>query len=266
MFEGRQLGYAELDRAANRMAHHLIALGVGPESIVGVALDRSIEMIVAILAILKAGGGYLPLEPGLPEERLRFMLKDSGAKVVLTTIRIGERLGQAAELVRVDDPALQAVLSVRRATPPTDGERLARLDPENLAYVIYTSGSTGTPKGVQIVHRNVLRLFDGLRPWIDLGPGETWVLFHTFAFDVSVWEIWGALLHGGRLVIVADDVRRDPDRLLDLLAREQVTMLCQTPSALYPLLTAEQDRPRGGLALRWVMLAGEALEFSRLGP
>ena len=266
MFEGRQLGYAQLDRAANRMAHHLIGLGIGPESIVGVALDRSIEMIVAILAILKAGGAYLPLDSALPDERLRFMLKDSGARVVLTTTRIGERLGQAAELVRVDDPALQAALSVRRATPPTDGERLARLDPENLAYVIYTSGSTGTPKGVQIVHRNVLRLFDGLRPWIDLGPGETWVLFHTFAFDVSVWEIWGALLHGGRLVIVADDVRRDPDRLLDLLAREQVTMLCQTPSALYPLLTAEQDRPRGGLALRWVMLAGEALEFSRLGP
>ncbi len=194
------------------------------------------------------------------------MLRDSGAPLVLTTGLIGERLGEGVTQLRFGDADLDADLTASPSTAPTDAERLAPLDPAHLAYVIYTSGSTGAPKGVQISHGNVLQLFENARKWVGLGPADVLVQFHSYAFDVSVWEIWGALLHGARLVIVGEAARRAPAEFLDLLEREQVSVLCQTPSAFHALLAAELEGPPRALALRRVIFAGEALDFARLGP
>ncbi len=265
-FGGKSLTYAALDAAANRLAHHLIFLGVGPETIVGIALERSTQMIVAVLAILKAGGAYLPLDPGYPAERLRFMLEDSGAVLTVTTGELAARLGAEARLLLLDDPDLAADLNHRPASAPKDHQRTHRLVPDNLAYVIYTSGSTGRPKGVEISHRNVVRLLSSTEEQFRFGPADVWTLFFSYAFDFSVWEIWGALGYGGRLLIVDDRTRRSPADFLELLAREHVTVLCQTPSAFYALMQARLEAPEARLDLRQVVFAGEALELKRLAP
>ncbi|MEW5927747.1 MAG: non-ribosomal peptide synthase/polyketide synthase [Gemmatimonadota bacterium] len=263
-FEGRSLTYAGLDREANRLAHHLLRLGVGPETRVALCLERSPEMVVALLGVLKAGGAYVPLDPAYPAERLAYTLGDSGAPVLVTRERhlaaFAGAAGGAARVVCLDRDA--AEIAARPEHAPEGGAGA-----DGLAYVIYTSGSTGRPKGVLVPHAQVARLFAATRAWFGFGERDVWTLFHSYAFDFSVWEIWGALLYGGRLVVVPQETSRDPAAFHALLAREGVTVLNQTPSAFRQLIAADARSDGGaGLALRCVVFGGEALEPAMLRP
>ncbi|MEU8510005.1 amino acid adenylation domain-containing protein [Kitasatospora sp. NPDC048722] len=255
-----RLGYAELGARADRLARALAARGIGPGTIVALALPRSLELVVALLAVTKSGAAYLPLDPDYPADRLAYMLADAAPAALLTDRATAPRLpGHDVPrlLVDEDEEAFPAV-------PLAQHERTRPLRADDTAYVIYTSGSTGRPKGVPVTHHNVVRLFGATDQWFGFGPEDVWTLFHSYAFDFSVWELWGALLHGGRLVVVPHLVSRDPAAFLDLLARERVTVLNQTPSAFYQLSAADRDRPGHELALRYVVFGGEALELGRL--
>ncbi|MFD1148976.1 amino acid adenylation domain-containing protein [Saccharothrix hoggarensis] len=232
-FEGASLTYRELDERANRLAHHLVAAGAGPESLVALRLPRSADLVVAVLGVLKAGAAYVPLDPAYPADRIAHTLADARP---MTTL---DRL-----------PDLSA-------WPGTDPGVPVR--PDNSAYVIYTSGSTGRPKGVVVPHSNVVRLFTETDHWFGFGPDDVWTLFHSYAFDFSIWELWGPLLHGGRLVVVPHEVTRSPRDFARLLADEGVTVLNQTPSAFYALLTEAPD-----LNVRYVVFGGEALDLAKL--
>ncbi|HEV2149751.1 MAG TPA: amino acid adenylation domain-containing protein, partial [Longimicrobiaceae bacterium] len=262
-FEGESLTYAELDGRSNRLARWLRARGVGPEVPVGLCLERSLETVVAVLGVLKAGGAYVPLDPDYPAERLAYAVNDSGVGVVLTREGVRGRLPAAAEgaLLTV---ALDA--EWERIAGEDDAPLPETAGPGGLAYVIYTSGSTGRPKGVQVTHANVVRLFTATEPWFGFGEDDVWTLFHSYAFDFSVWEIWGALLHGGRLVVVPWETSRSPEAFRELLARERVTVLNQTPSAFRQLIAEDEAAPPEELALRWVVFGGEALEPGSLRP
>jgi non-ribosomal peptide synthetase component F len=233
-FAGTQVSYAGLNARANRLARHLVSLGAGPERLVAVAMPRSPEMIVAVLAVLKAGAAYVPLDPAYPADRIAFMLADACPVAVLTTVLAGRDLPGGTTKVALDDPATAAAVSDLADGDLADDERLAALMPAHPAYVIYTSGSTGHPKGVVVQHRNVTRLVTMTSGWIDAGPADVWTLFHSYAFDFSVWEMWGALATGGRLVIVPYLVSRSTAEFRDLLAAEQITVLSQTPRGVLP--------------------------------
>jgi amino acid adenylation domain-containing protein len=258
--EGAVLSYGELNARANQLAAYLRELGVGPESLVGIHLDRSFELIVGIFAILKAGGAYLPLDLACPEDRLTFMLEDSRAKVVLTDSSLAARFaGYEGKIICLDQAAGRIASHSAENIPSVT-------QPHHLAYVIYTSGSTGTPKGCLVTQANVARLFTSTDAWFHFGPQDVWTLFHSSAFDFSVWEIFGALLYGGRLVIVPYMVSRSASAFRELLIRERVTVLNQTPSAFRQLVQADRALPPGDLALRYVIFGGEALEFQSLRP
>lgn len=256
-FERQQLNYAELNARANRLAHYLRAQGVGPETLVALCVDRSIEMVVAILGILKAGGAYVPLEPANPKERLAFMLDDSKAPVLITQPHLAHLLPDfTGAIITLDDVHLD-----------NESETELQIDaaPDNTAYVIYTSGSTGRAKGTYVTHANVTRLFSATDPWFNFGHHDVWTLFHSYAFDFSVWELWGALLYGGRLVIVPYWISRTPDAFYQLLADERVTVLNQTPTAFRQLIQAEEQLS-AELSLRLIIFGGEALEPASLKP
>ncbi|GLZ31991.1 hypothetical protein Lesp02_41790 [Lentzea sp. NBRC 105346] len=241
------LTYRELDLASNRLAHRLRARGARPETLVGICLDRGADLAVAALAVLKAGAGYVPLDPAYPPARLALTIEDSGCRMVVGRAD----LAVGAELVDIAD----AYDTTAPGTPPDSDAR-----PEHTAYVIYTSGSTGRPKGVVVTHANVTRLFAVTAGDFGFGPEDTWSLFHSFAFDFSVWELWGALLHGGRVVIVSYPVSRDPEAFWELLRTERVTVLSQTPSAFRQLAAVAADRGHPATDLRLVVFGGEALE------
>jgi amino acid adenylation domain-containing protein len=253
-FEGQGLSYHELDCRASRLARFLRSQGVGPEVKVGLFLHRSPDLVVAVLGVLKAGGAYVPLDPAYPKERLSFFLNDAGVKVVLTERALAGSLPPCPILTLCLDAAWEV------GAGGGDGEPARAVSPESLAYVIYTSGSTGRPKGVEVEHANISRLFAATDAWFRFGSGDVWTLFHSSAFDFSVWEIWGALLFGGRLVIVPYWLSRSPDAFLDLLVREKVTVLSQTPSAFQQLVKARASWLADDLALRWVVFGGEALD------
>ncbi|MFH9657287.1 non-ribosomal peptide synthase/polyketide synthase [Streptomyces sp. NPDC017248] len=256
---GERLDYATLDARAGRLAHRLAELGAGPERFVALALPRSTDLVVAVLAVLKTGAAYLPVDPHLPPERLRHLLADARPVALVTT---GPTAAETAvPRLLLDDPDVRADLARRPAAGPP-----RRALPDSPAYAIYTSGSTGRPKGVVVPHANVVRLFTRTRQWFGFGPDDVWTLFHSYAFDFSVWELWGPLLHGGRLVVVPEDTARSPEDFLRLLADERVTVLNQTPSAFYPLIRADAELPDVSrrLALRTVVFGGEALDVTRL--
>jgi len=260
VYEGEALSYRELNRRANQLAHHLRRLGVGPEVAVGICMERSLELVIGLLGILKAGGAYVPLDPRYPPSRLAAMVDDARMAVVVSQEGLVERLevGAGTRVVSVDGER-EAIAGEREENPDSG------VTGEHLAYVIYTSGSTGKPKGVLISHANVARLFDETRAWFGFDEADVWTLFHSHAFDFSVWELWGALRYGGRLVVVPYGVSRSPERFLELLRKERVTVLNQTPSAFRQLMEVEgREEPGEPLALRLVIFGGEALDLSSL--
>jgi amino acid adenylation domain-containing protein len=258
--DGASLSYADLNARANHIAAHLRGLGVGPESIVGIHLDRSFDLIAGIFGILKAGGAYLPLDLVCPEDRLAFMLEDSGAKALITHSSLLDRFADYRGPVLCLD---REEAALAQGSPDNVA---THIEPHHLAYVIYTSGSTGRPKGCLVTQENVLRLFTATDPWYCFGADDVWTLFHSSAFDFSVWEIFGALLYGGRLVIVPYMVSRSASAFRDLLVSERVTVLNQTPSAFRQLVQADLALPPAGYSLRYVIFGGEALEFQSLRP
>lgn len=268
VYENQELSYAELNERANRLARMMISEGVGPEQFVALALPRSLEMAVGLLAVLKAGAAYLPLDPDYPADRIAFMLKDAQPAFIMTNTKAANHIPPVENVPKIvlDDPELAEKLNTYLAGNPKNKDRTQPLSPLNTAYVIYTSGSTGVPKGVMIPHQNVTRLFAATEHWFRFSSDDIWTMFHSYAFDFSVWEIWGPLLHGGRLVIVPHHVSRSPEAFLRLLVKEGVTVLNQTPSAFYQFMQAEREQPDLGqaLSLRYVIFGGEALELSRL--
>ena len=259
VYKDERLTYRELNERANQLAHYLRKLGVGPEVLVGICVERSLEMIVGLLGILKAGGVYVPLDPTYPQERLSFMLDDAKAGLLLTQQRLRKKLDSyPGETITLDADWVSI-------SKESDQNPVSRCTAENLAYVIYTSGSTGRPKGVCVRHSSVVHLVRECQSDFNFGIDDVWTVVHSYAFDFSVWEIFGALLSGSRLVIVPLSVTQSPAGLYQLLREERVTVLNQTPSAARQLVDLRKDLPPNELSLRLFICGGEALP-SNLAP
>ncbi|HEY4214130.1 MAG TPA: amino acid adenylation domain-containing protein [Steroidobacteraceae bacterium] len=260
---GEQVTYAELNGRANQLARYLRKRGVAQDHLVALCVERGVEIVVGLLGILKSGGAYVPLDPAYPADRLAYTLTDAAPKVLLTQGRWIEGLAHsAAEEIALDTdwPAI-ACEAPLNLDPKTLGLRS-----NQLAYVIYTSGSTGQPKGVMVEHRNVSRLFDATAKWFDFSEQDVWTLFHSLAFDFSVWELWGALRYGGRVVVVPYHTARSPEAFYHLVCAEGVTVLNQTPSAFAQLIEAQEQHSEMQHSLRVVVFGGEALELRILRP
>jgi amino acid adenylation domain-containing protein/non-ribosomal peptide synthase protein (TIGR01720 family) len=265
----KQLTFQELNTRANQLARLLRSRGVSQEHIVGLCLDRSPELIISMLAILKAGAAYLPLDPRYPTQRLSFLLLDSHPQLVISHSTASHSLPDLeGALLLLDE------LDSQLSTFSEENLHL-EIDPRQAAYIIYTSGSTGEPKGCIVTHHNVTRLMRATEEQFSFSEQDVWTLFHSASFDFSVWEVWGALLYGGRLVIVDYWTTRSPDSFYELLAREQVTVLNQTPSAFRQLMEVEaqagehallEAKALPELSLRLVIFGGEALDLPSLRP
>jgi len=258
-WKDRRVTYTDVNKQANRWAHYLIGLGLGPEDRVAVMADRRPETVIAILAIVKAGAAYVPLDPTHPSERRDLILTDSGASWLMAA--------PESELEALPAGIEVLVMESDRVAGLSEENPRSSVSPDNIAYVIYTSGSTGKPKGCLNTHTNVVRLFSALESLFEFTNRDVWTLFHSFAFDFSIWEMWGPLTTGGRLVLVPYWVSRSPETLYSLLCEEGVTILNQTPSAFRQLIGHEQSlETPGRLSLRKVLLGGEALAWGTLEP
>ncbi|MCJ0890810.1 non-ribosomal peptide synthetase [Rhodococcus sp. ARC_M5] len=257
-YDGRSVSYGELVRRVDTLARRLIEVGAQPDRVVAVSLPRSIELIVALLAVSASGAAYLPIDPAYPADRIEFMVDDAQPVVAVTA-------GAAAQFgsVPVVDVGGESTGSADPGLP-SDLDRTAPLTSENMAYVIYTSGSSGRPKGVAVTHGNVLRLFANTASMFSFDADDVWTMFHSYAFDFSVWEMWGPLIHGGTLVIVDYLTSRSPDKFHDLVVDEHVTVLNQTPSAFHQFAEVDRSKPADSSVLRYVLFGGEALEPRRL--
>lgn len=254
VLDQQRVSYKELNDRANQLARYLRRLGVGPETHVAVFMERSVETIVGLIAIMKAGGAYVPLDPAYPKSRLALILEDAQAIVILTQQRLMERL-----------PEVEAkVVGFEREWEAFSRESTRNLDrtanPENVAYVLYTSGSTGKPNGVPVTHHNVGRLFEATESLYQFDSSDVWTLFHSYTSGFSVWELWGALVYGGTLVLVPNTVGRSPQAFYELLISEEVTVLNQTPSAFRQLMVVDKAATTKGLKLRLIIFGGQALE------
>lgn len=258
-FGERHVTYRELNSRANRLARALRERGAGSDKLVALATERSIEAVVGILGILKSGAAYVPLDIAHPAERLRLLIEDAEPIALLSTRDVAPQLPQSSVPILYIDPDGKSNAGERAENLPGIAK------PEHLAYVIYTSGSTGRPKGVMIEHRQVVRLFDATQAKFAFSADDTWTIFHSFAFDFSVWELFGPLLTGGRAVIVPRTVAQSPAEFLDLIRRERVTVLSQTPSAFRHLDRIDSERREAAArSLRLVIFGGETLEPGHL--
>jgi amino acid adenylation domain-containing protein/non-ribosomal peptide synthase protein (TIGR01720 family) len=247
----RQLTYGELDARANRLANHLRARGVGPEALVGLCLERSVEMVVGLLGVLKAGGAYVPLDPGYPHERLALMLQDAQPQALLTQASLADTLPPLdAPVLRLDADWPLIARSSPKPLPPGAG-------PDNLAYVIFTSGSTGQPKGVMVEHRALTNHMLWMQSAFPLTPDDAVLQKTPCSFDASIWEFYAPWLAGGRLVLARQDGHRDPGYMASEIARQRITVLQVVPTLLELLL----DTPAFGAcdSLQRVFCGGEVL-------
>ncbi|MGH3374631.1 MAG: non-ribosomal peptide synthetase, partial [Actinoallomurus sp.] len=262
--EDDRLTYAELDERASRLAGHLRGLGIGRGDRVALCLGRSVDLLVGILGVWRSGAAYVPLAVDDPPERLAYIAADSGARAVVTHASVRDKVPALDGPVVDLDGDAEAIAAAEPAGPAGPGSDLGV---DDLAYVLYTSGSTGRPKGVQVTHANVARLLTAALPRFEVAPGDGWALFHACTFDVSVFEMWGALTTGGRLVVVPHWVTRSPDLLDGLLRERRVAVMCQTPSAFRSwqayALDAGDTRPED---LRYVVLAGERVDARTVEP
>ncbi|KAF9397495.1 hypothetical protein BGX21_008809, partial [Mortierella sp. AD011] len=253
VYEDQEITYRELNARANRIAHNLIDIGVEPDSPVAVCVSRSIELIISLLAVLKAGGAYVPLDPTFAGERLGDILADASPSVLLAddagVLALGSSIPSSVVVVN------PTILSGNPITNPC----VPGLTPSHLAYVIYTSGSTGKPKGVMVEHAQVTRLFDATKAWYSFDKADVWIMTHTFSFDISVWEIWGSLRSGGKLVMPSYRNTQSPGEMYGLICRHGVTVLSITPSALRPLIRIQEEADIND-KLRYIILVGEAIE------
>ncbi|MFH9011388.1 amino acid adenylation domain-containing protein [Streptomyces sp. NPDC017943] len=256
----RSVTYGELARLRDELASVLRAAGVGPGTRVAVAVPRSVEQVVALVAIVRAGGAYVPLDVAYPDERLEYVLADAAPQVVLVDREHHDRL--TALVSRADVPAH---VLVPGETPPAAPARPGPgPDWRDPAYVIYTSGSTGRPKGVVVPHSSVVTLLARTQPDMGFGPDDVWVQFHSFSFDFAVWELWGALAHGGELLVPDHALTRSPVDFHRLVRERGVTVLNQTPSAFHRFIEADRAAGEPLPALRRVIFGGEALDPGRL--
>jgi pristinamycin I synthase-3/4 len=254
-----RLSYRALNARANQLARRLVRIGICRGDRVGLLAPRSLELVVAVLGILKTGAAYVPFDPEYPRNRRAFMAADAAISVLVTH-------------PEMDADALPGIPQVDLTDPSLADENQENLAVSaclsDVAYIIYTSGSTGQPKGVLVSHGNIVRLFHQSTSWYSFDRNDVWTLFHSVAFDFSVWELWGALTYGGRLVVVPYWISRSPADFLRLLVAEKVTVLNQTPSAFRLLIQAERESVEAGrgVALRYVIFGGEALEPPVLRP
>ncbi|WP_244327648.1 non-ribosomal peptide synthetase [Roseibium sp. RKSG952] len=265
----RSISYDVLDKETNKFARYLISLGIGPESVVGVCLQRSPDLIRTLLAILKTGAAYLPLDPEYPADRLGYMLCDADADLLITTSGLCSVLQGASgddekNVLIIDDPVIRGHVECLTDGPITDQVRVAPLTPESLAYIIYTSGSTGRPKGSLVSHHNVTRLLHATCDKFGFGHQDIWSCFHSYAFDFSVWETWGALCTGGEAVLVPQEIARSPGWFADFVQLYKVTVLNQTPTAFEGFSASVLEQAMDLPDLRLVIFGGEALVPAKL--
>ena len=269
--DDRHLTYAQFDSRVNRIARHLLSSGVRTGDRIAVMAARDEWLPVMLAAVMRAGAVYVPVDPDYPDDRIEFLLQDAAPSAVLTNCGDALDIGRFAEVVGtpiidVADPSVVRDLDTVSPEPVGDADRTHRLLPGDAAYLIYTSGTTGRPKGVMVTHANVVALFDATTHF-DFRADDVWILLHSYAFDFSVWEQWVPLTTGAALVVVGQDVLRDPVLIGDAIRRHRVTVLNQTPSAFYALIDTEQHRTDDpDLALRTVIFGGEALNAARLAP
>ena len=250
VFEDQQLTYQELNDRSNQLAHHLRRLGVGPETLVGICVERSLEMMVGVLGALKSGGAYVPLDPTYPKERLAFMLEDIQTPMLLTQQRLVEGLPQHRADVVCLDTDWQAIAQESVKNP------LSAVTADNLAYVIYTSGSTGKPKGVSVPHRSINRLVFNT-DYINLESSDRIAQASNFSFDAATFEIWGALLHGARLVGIDKDVVLSPKKFAAKIQEQSISVLFLT-TALFNQIV--QEAPEVFSSVRHLLFGGEAVD------
>lgn len=258
VFENQNLTYRELNEKANQLARYLIKNGINKKDVIGLRMDKSLEMIIGIIAIIKVGCCYLPFNMAYPEDRVNYMLEDSNCKILLTLTN-SNNIKYSVNNLNID--------LTNTAIYQGDITNInTSISPEDLIYIIYTSGSTGKPKGAMLCHKNVVRLMKNDKYLFDFSENDVWTMFHSVAFDFSVWEMYGALLYGGKLILVADYIAKNPQLFLDLLRKEQVTILNQTPSYFYNLQDVEIAIDNAGLKLRYIIYGGEALNPYLIKP
>ena len=269
VYEGDQLTYKELNEKSNQLARHIrvqyfdrTRQELKPDTLIALFTDRSLEMVICILAVLKAGGAYVPLETKYPQDRIIYILEDTRSELILCRRRsskIVQRKLPEDKILYID---LTEDFYVNEAT--TDLEQHSQST--DLAYVIYTSGTTGNPKGVMVTHKNVVRLFTATDHQFGFTDCDVWTLFHSYVFDFSVWELWGALLYGGKLMVITAEQTKDFERFFHLCLENKVTVLNLTPSAFYRFSEIAGSRELPLLSLRYIIFGGEALNTQQLQP
>lgn len=265
--EDKQLTYSELNTEANRLAHYLTKQSmIRPDDLVLVCLERSEYTVITLLAVLKTGGAYVPVNPHYPDNRIAYILSDAKPSIALTNAKHTNKLQglisntkQMVSVIAIDN-------QIQQFNGLEEDENLnTAATSQHLAYVIYTSGTTGKPKGVLQQHNNVIRLFEATREWYQFNDHDVWTLFHSYVFDFSVWEIWGALFHGGKLIIPSTDQIRDLPLFYELCHKEKVTVLNLTPAVLYHFIQLACDIPDKKLTnLRYIVSGGDKLNLFKL--